>query len=63
MGMAVAIVIQADEIADFPDETASVQYCTASDSLDMVSAGSSLKASAPLLFSAVMAMLAMVCSY
>ena len=62
MGMAVAIVIQADEIADFPDETASVQYCTASDSLDMVSAGSSLKASAPSV-SAVMEMLAMVCSY
>ena len=64
MGMAVGLVVQADQIADFPDETASVQYCTASDSLDMVSVGSSLKASAPLLFSvsAVMAMLAMVCS-
>ncbi len=65
MGMAVGLVVQADQIADFPDESASVQYCTASDSLDMVSAGSSLKASAPLLFSvsAAMAMLAMVCSY
>ena len=36
MGMAVAVVVQADEIADFPEESASVQYCTKTNSLDLV---------------------------
>ena len=34
------VVIQADENVNFPDESASVQYCTISDSLDIVSTGS-----------------------
>lgn len=53
MGMAVALVVQADEIANFPDESASVQYCTMIDSLDIVSTGwlkGITLASVPMLF-------------
>ena len=61
MGMAVAVVIQADEIADFPYVTESVQYCNKIDSFEIAaddSTGSGISISVSILAAAIASMLA-----
>jgi FtsP/CotA-like multicopper oxidase with cupredoxin domain len=61
MGIAAAVVTQADEITDFPRVPNSVQYCNKIDSLEISaddSAGSSISISVSILAAAIASMLA-----